>query len=125
MYFFLVLLCCSCSSIKKNASTDFTCNENSTFKEAFMRHIKIVDDFMSMLSKTEFKNFDEYERVVTEQRIDEFESSLKFISKYTYVSYDSMLNYARTYPISAFEKDKKVWLDWYEHNKCNNIQFKK
>ena len=124
VYFFLAIICCSCSSIKKNTSTDLTCNENITFKKQFMGHIKIIDDFMSIESKTEFTTIDEFERVVTKQRIDEFESSLKFISKYTHVSFESMANYAGIYPITAFEKDKKGWLEWYGNNKCNNIQFK-
>ena len=52
------------------------------------------------------------------------ETSLKFIGKYTDVSFESMSNYARTYPVGIFFEDKKVWLKWYEDNKCKNIQFK-
>ena len=44
--------------------------------------------------------------------------SLKFISKYAHVSFDSMANYARTYPIGIFEKDKEGWIKWYNENKC-------
>jgi len=89
-----------------------------------MGHIKIVDDFMSIESKMGLANIDEFESVVARQRIYEFETSLKFISKYAHVSFESMANDAGTYPITAFEKDKKGWLEWYEHNKCNNIHFK-
>jgi len=80
---------------------------------------------MSIVSKTDFKDIDEYERVVTEQKVAEFNSCLIFISKYTYVSFESMANYNGSYPIGIYEKDKEGWLKWYEGNKCNNIQFKK
>lgn len=125
VYFFLAFICCSCSSIKKNTLADLPCNENMIFKEQFIRHIKTVDDFMSIVSKTDFKDIDEYERVVTEQKVAEFNSCLIFISKYTYVSFESMANYNGSYPIGIYEKDKEGWLKWYEGNKCNNIQFKK
>ncbi|WP_294732520.1 hypothetical protein [uncultured Flavobacterium sp.] len=61
---------------------------------------------------------------MTKVKNESFDSSLKFISKYTHVSFNSMNNYARTYPLGIFEKDKEGWLKWYEENKCNNIQFK-
>lgn len=54
-----------------------------------------------------------------------FKESLKFISKYVYVSYDKMLNYNNSYAqYEDFEKDKKEWIKWYETNKCNNIKLK-
>ena len=53
-----------------------------------------------------------------------FKNSLNFIGKYTYVNFESMTNYAGTYPIGVFDKDKKVWLNWYEKNKCKNIKIK-
>lgn len=87
-------------------------------------HIKIIDDFMSIESNMKFTDIDEFERVVTEQKIVEFKSSLNFISKYTHVSFESMANYNGSYPIGVYEKDKVVWLKWYDNNKCNNIQFK-
>lgn len=79
---------------------------------------------MSIESNIKFTDIDEFERVVTEQKIVEFKSSLNFISKYTHVSFESMANYNGSYPIGVYEKDKVVWLKWYDNNKCNNIQFK-
>ncbi|OIQ18129.1 MAG: hypothetical protein BM557_07915 [Flavobacterium sp. MedPE-SWcel] len=102
IYTILILLCISCSSIGKKSS----CNENQEFKTEFFKNIKNIEDQM-----TKVKN-------------ESFDSSLKFISKYTHVSFNSMNNYARTYPLGIFEKDKEGWLKWYEENKCNNIQFK-
>ncbi|MDP2162135.1 MAG: hypothetical protein Q8K02_16770 [Flavobacterium sp.] len=34
------------------------------------------------------------------------------------------MNYSRTYPIGVFEDDLIQWKEWYEENKCNNIQLK-
>ncbi|TRW22986.1 hypothetical protein FMM05_14910 [Flavobacterium zepuense] len=82
------------------------CTENSQFKKQF------------------FSNINYIEKNISVKQDEQFRTSLKFISKYAYVSYDSMLNYARTYPIGIFEDDKKGWLKWYDENKCSNIQFK-
>ena len=122
--FWLALICCSCSSIKNTSVTDSPCIENLKFKDEFVRRLNIIDDFMAIESK-EFTNIDEYESVMTEQKIADFNSSLIFISKYTHVSFESMANYNRTYPFGVYEKDKINWLKWYEENKCKNIQFKK
>lgn len=35
-----------------------------------------------------------------------------------------MSNFGNTYPIGAYEKDKLIWLRWYDENKCKNIQIK-
>lgn len=120
----LFLLFFSCSGVKKVELTNSQCNENIEFKEQFFKNIKVVDDFMAIGSETEFKDIDEYERIMTADRIKEFDSSLKFISKYAHVSFESMANYNKSYPIGVFEKDKEGWLKWYEENKCKNIQFK-
>jgi len=78
----LALICCSCSSIKKTNVTDSPCVENLKFKDEFVRRLNIIDDFMSIESR-EFKDIDELERVITEQKIADFKSSLLFISQYT------------------------------------------
>lgn len=120
----LFLLFFSCSGVKKVGLTNSQCNENIEFKEQFFKNIKVIDDFMAIGSETEFKDIDEYERIMTADRIKEFDSSLKFISKYAHVSFESMANYNKSYPIGVFKKDKEGWLKWYEENKCKNIQFK-
>jgi hypothetical protein len=78
---------------------------------------------MSIESNADFKDIDKYEHVMTVQKIAKFKSSLKFISVYSHVSFGSMANYSRSYPIGVYEKDKDGWLQWYEENKCSNIQF--
>lgn len=122
-YIILILLCFSCSSPKKTGLTSSPCNENNVFKEHFLKNIKVVDDFMVIQSKSEYTDIDDYELVMTEERIKEFRSSLNFLSRYTHVSFESMANYTRSYPVGVYEKDKEDWLKWYEENKCKNIQF--
>lgn len=83
------------------------CNENLDFKLEFFNNIKIIDNLIYVSQNEKFHN------------------ALKFISKYSHVSSESMLNYARLYPGGIYEDDRKVWIKWYEDNKCKNIQFKK
>lgn len=77
-----------------------------------------------MFKKEFFQNIENIERLITKSQNESFKNSLNFIGKYTHVSFEDMLNYASTYPINSLERDKKVWLNWYNANKCNNIQFK-
>ncbi|RYE53472.1 MAG: hypothetical protein EOP48_14315 [Sphingobacteriales bacterium] len=96
-----------CSSLRQSKATDEkACNENLEFKKTF------------------FDNIQNVENLITKVQNESFKKSLDFISKYSEVSYESMANYARTYPYGAFENDKKKWLKWYEDNKCKNIQYK-
>lgn len=82
------------------------CHENLEFKEKFFSSIKFIDTLIYSIQGRKFHE------------------TLKFISKYTHVSFESKLNYAKIYPSEAYEKDRKIWIDWYEKNKCTNIQFK-
>ena len=124
IFFCLALICCSCSSVRNTSVNDSLCIENLKFKEEFIRNLNIIDDFMSIENK-EFTDIDEFESVMTEQKIADLNSSLMFISKYTHVSFESMANYNKTYPFGVYEKDKISWLKWYQDNKCKNIQIKK
>jgi hypothetical protein len=96
----------SCSTPKKVFSDEKHCNENLIFKKVF------------------FENIHNVENLIYKEQNASFHKSLKFISKYSNVSFESMANYARTYPSGVFEDDKTIWLKWYEDNKCKNIQFK-
>ncbi|KAA2223763.1 hypothetical protein [Chryseobacterium sediminis] len=102
MFFF------SCSITKKEilSKGSSKCIENKKFKYEFYKNINIVDS------------------LITKNQNESFHKSLKFISIYSHVSYESALNYSRTYPYGAYEKDRKGWMDWYEKNKCSNIQLK-
>lgn len=82
------------------------CKENLEFKEKFFESIKFIDTLIYSIQGRKFKE------------------TLNFISKYTHVSSESMLNYAGLYSGVAYEKDRKIWIDWYEKNKCTNIQLK-
>lgn len=107
--FVIVFLCFSCSLTKKRTlyNQNHQCIENEKFRNEYFKNIEIID---SLINKNQNESF---------------HKSLRFISLYTHVSFETMLNYGRLYPYGAFEKDKKIWLDWYEENRCSNIQFKK
>lgn len=104
---FFLLASCTIFPEKNKVSTNGECIENVDFKKEYFLNIKMIDSLI-------YKN-----------QNDQFKKSLQFMSKYSHVSFESTLNYARLYTGGAYEKDRKVWLDWYEKNKCNNIQFKK
>lgn len=97
----IFIMSCSTSSRKKT-----TCTENKIFRNEFF-------DRISYIKKNIFSHQD-----------SSFKNSLIFISNYAPVSFYETMNYARIYPPQAFKKDKKNWLEWYEENKCNNIQLK-
>ncbi len=97
----------SCSSSNKVISENgIVCKENLVFKKVFFENIQNVENLLYEIQGESLKN------------------SLNFIGKYTKVSFESMANYAHTYLAGVFFEDKKVWLKWYEDNKCKNIQFK-
>jgi hypothetical protein len=103
----ILLLTVSCATTNTDKSTDGNaCSENLEFKAIYFGHIKNV------------------ENSVTKNQDESFRRSLNFISNYSKVSFESMANYAKTYPYGTFMEDRKKWLEWYEANKCNNIQLK-
>ena len=96
-----ILISCGPSRLNKNH-----CDENEKFKEKFFYHIDYIK-----------KN-------ITVSQDSKFRESVIFISNYAPVSTERIMNYARTYPLGVFEEDQKKWMEWYEENKCKNIQFK-
>ncbi|MDN3693298.1 hypothetical protein QWZ06_13885 [Chryseobacterium tructae] len=105
----LLLINCA-NSVKKsnNVSVNGNCVENLDFKEDYFKNIETVQNYIYRQGDPQKAN-----------------QSLKFIAKYSKVSFEDMANYARAYPLGIYEKDYPIWLDWYEKNKCSNIQFKK
>lgn len=93
----------SCKSYNFNLTT---CNENEKFKERFFYHIQYIDKNISVAQDAKFRE------------------SVTFISNYAPVSLNHIMNYARTYPIGVYEQDRSKWIEWYDANKCKNIQFK-
>lgn len=103
----IITILISCSSSNKVISeNNINCKENLAFKKEFFKNVKNIENFIDVNQNESFRN------------------SLKFIGKYSKVSFESMLNYAGTYPYGIYESDKKIWLEWYEKNKCQNIEFK-
>lgn len=106
VHVFLMLLIFFISCSRKVNTYDINCVENLEFKKEFFSNVENVEKKIFTIQDSSFRN------------------SLKFLFKYAHVSFEQMLNYGRSYPSDAFEKDKKQWLIWYENNKCNNIQIK-
>ena len=98
---FLILISCKTSEINKS-----DCNENMKFKKTFFYHIKYIENNIAVLQDSTFMK------------------SVIFISNYAPVSVNQIMNYARSYPIGIFQHDHVKWTQWYEENKCTNIQFK-
>lgn len=105
--FITLFFSCSMTKERVQQKENSKCTENEKFKKEFYENINVVDS------------------LITKNQNEKFHKSLKFISIYTHVSYESTLNYSRTYPYGIYEKDRKIWIEWYEKNKCNNIQFKR
>jgi hypothetical protein len=99
--------CTSKTNTYNNIALNSECVENLKFKKEYFNSVKVVDSLIYKDQNSQFKK------------------SLLFISKYSYVSFESMANYGRLYPGGNYKEDRKGWIDWYEKNKCNNIQFKK
>ena len=101
------LMFVSCSSSKEvKTENEKPCNENLVFKKLFFEHVQNVENSIYEIQDESFRN------------------SLKFIGKYTHVSFDRMSNYSNSYPDGIFLTDKKIWLKWYEDNRCKNLQLK-
>ncbi|WP_152640738.1 hypothetical protein [Flavobacterium sp. 316] len=98
---FLILISCKTSEINKS-----NCKENMDFKKAFFYHIKYIENNIGISQDSTFMK------------------SIIFISNHAPVSVNQIMNYARSYPIGVFQQDYIKWIQWYEEDKCTNIQFK-
>lgn len=97
----------------KGQVTNSNCNENLKFKEKFFSNIAIAEKYT--IEQNAGK-----ERTVSSK---EFLKALRSISKYSPVSFNLIEGYQTGYPtIQAFQKDKNLWLQWYDANKCNNLK---
>jgi hypothetical protein len=103
----LIISFISCSTLNNNRNKEGKlCDENIKFNKIFFSHINNIETLISKSQNESFRN------------------SLNFISEYVKVSFEEMSNFGNTYPIGAYEKDKLIWLRWYDENKCQNIQMK-
>lgn len=117
------ILMLSCKSFVPNK----TCIENKEFKTVYFDNIQSIDNHFKEFDQNKFyKDVENFEDAfkLHEKRKESLMSALKFISKYTHVSFESMWNYGNTYPYGIYINDRENWIEWYEENKCNNIQFK-
>ncbi len=77
----LIPLIISCNAIRVNKDD---CNENIKFKQSFFYHINYIDENISVLQETKFRE------------------SVIFVSNYAPVSVNRIMNYARTYPFGIY-----------------------
>lgn len=104
LLFFVGFIILGCSSWKDQTAD---CNENLKFKKTYFDHLTTIHKYQD-----------------GDGQKPEVENSLKFISQYAPVSSESRLNYAGVYPPGVYEKDRAGWIQWYEENKCKNIQIR-
>ncbi|MEO8887337.1 MAG: carboxypeptidase-like regulatory domain-containing protein [Mucilaginibacter sp.] len=101
------------SAKKSMTGSSTSCNENLKFKKKFFDHIATI------------KKYTNEQLTAGEHTIKEktFKKALEFIGKYTKISMDKIAQYQLGYPnMATFEADKKLWLNWYEANKCSNLK---
>jgi hypothetical protein len=98
----IILILISCKSTKPKID----CDENEQFKQMFFSHIENIDKNMTISQNAKFRE------------------SVIFISNYAPTSTNEIMNYARSYPFGIYQQDRKKWIEWYEENKCKNIQLK-
>ncbi|MEP6262489.1 MAG: hypothetical protein ABJ092_12990 [Gillisia sp.] len=102
----LTFLILGCSVWQGQPTAD--CDENPEFKRIYFDHLSTIHKYQE-----------------GEGQKPDVENSLRFVSRYAPVSFESRLNYAGVYPPDVYKKDRAGWLEWYEVNKCKNLQIKK
>lgn len=123
VYFFMLVLFFSCSTINKASH----CKENISFKKDFFSSIDIIEEFtrkridsselnIPKLNVIDFPNF----KKLKNKR--EYTEAIYFLNDYVTIS-DSILNYFFEYSdLDMFYRDKKNWLNWYEENRCKKLK---
>ena len=108
---------------RQNA-TNQVCYENMQFKKYFFSEIACIE-------KSEYGYVKDitlrgYDSTLVDDDIKTWLNCLDTISMYAPVSWAIILQFHPRYPYHwQYEADKKGWYEWYENNKCNNIQIKK
>jgi hypothetical protein len=55
---------------------------------------------------------------------DRYFSSLEFVSKYVTINYVYKTSFSGSIPYRIYFEEKENWNEWYEKNKCSDIQLK-
>ncbi len=112
---FTIILSCSSKSI---------CNENKKFRKIYFEHINNVDIFYAPDSlKHNIESTEEYLNRRKEKK-EKMIGALLFISNYSKISFEDTLNYTQRIPYSKYLNYKNDWIQWYNQNKCNNIELR-
>jgi len=117
----------SCLGNKEFIEIKEKCDENLLFKQEFSKNLYILDSYYKNKSKSikiaEDTNLNFQEKL---EKLDEIKSNyyvaLDFFSKYSKISYNYTGNYTNEIPYNIYKKEREAWIDWYNKNKCNNLQ---
>lgn len=106
--FFLFLLICSCNNVAKN-----DCSYDNDFKNQFFNCIKIVESTIEKPNNTFGEDeFMEHYEVMQAVRCLE-----ALTGQFNHMSFEEV-GYAVYETENHMLKDTKVWLEWYNANKC-------
>jgi hypothetical protein len=119
----LSIILISCSNKITNIDK---CKENIAFKKEWDENINFLINYYNVR-----QNESVYEEAIGNYSITEFSeegdrylSALEFISKYIPISYEYKTSFSGKLPYSIYLKEKERWNNWYEKNKCSDIQLK-
>jgi hypothetical protein len=119
----LIVISISCSGKVFNT---VSCVENKDFKKEWKKNIEFLDNYYAMR-----ENISVYEEATRNYSIteiseenDRYFSSLEFVSKYVTINYVYKTSFSGSIPYRIYFEEKENWNEWYEKNKCSDIQLK-
>lgn len=121
--FFLSMSCANKKSSQMNKN--IICNENDFFKELFFKHLNYLDSYYESSGIVVYNTDDSFEEKIRklDKENSDYYNALSFFSKFPGIDYKYIGTYTGRIPYKIYLNEKKIWLEWYEKNKCNNIQW--
>jgi hypothetical protein len=126
--FFFALVFLNCANNKEFSRAKEDCIENLIFKKEFSKNLLILDSYYD--KKLKSINIASDKSITFQDKMDridkiksDYYKALSFFSKYLKINYQYKGNYTSEIPYNIYIDEKKIWIDWYEKNKCNNLQF--
>ena len=125
--YFLAILSIGCAGNKKLDLEREICNENLIFKKEFFSNLSILDDYYKNKSKsTNIANDIQLNFEEKLEKLDKIKSdyykAIRFFSKYSKTNSEYAGNYINQIPYNKYLNYRKVWINWYEKNKCKNLE---
>ncbi|PCJ92263.1 MAG: hypothetical protein COA50_15645 [Flavobacteriaceae bacterium] len=126
--YFIILTFLNCASSKDLNTKNNNCSENMSFKKEFYKKLAFLDSYYENQSKntTIIDSNETFQNTMDRlnKTKSDYEKSLSFFSKHPKISYQYMGSYSGEIPYNLYLDEKKVWMGWYEENRCKNIQLK-